>query len=143
MVREFTRLALVALVGVLCASTSKAQTSLPRIFPGGIVNAASFTPAPNNPASPCSLISIFGENLAVGSGGASVIPLPRNINGTQVFISNIASPLFFVSPSQINAQVPCEIPPGSTVNVVVQVDGVTSPAESLQVQAATPGVFSM
>ncbi|MCZ6750197.1 MAG: hypothetical protein O7E51_00025 [Acidobacteria bacterium] len=143
MMRWITRLALVALVGVLYVSHANAQGALPIISSGGIVNAASFTPAPNNPASPCALISIFGESLAAGSDSATMIPLPRSINGTQVFINNIASPLIFVSPSQINAQVPCEVTPGSTINVFVQVGSLPGPLEALQIQAATPGVFSV
>lgn len=143
MMRWYTRLALVALAGMLYASHSKAQSGLPRISSGGIVNAASFTPAPNNPASPCALISIFGENLASGTDSATTIPLPSSLIGTQVFINNVASPLIFVSPSQINAQVPCEVTPNSSVNDFVQVGSFPGPLEVLQIQAAAPGVFSV
>lgn len=136
-------LCLAILVGPFCWDSSRAQTLSPRIFPGGIVNAASFAAAPNNPSSPCALVSIFGENLAIATGSATAVPLPRDINSTQVLVNNIAAPLIYVSPSQINAQVPCEAIPGSTARVVVQVTGIASPPEPLRVEVAAPGVFTV
>ena len=115
----------------------------PIIGAGGIVNAASFVAAPNNTAAPGALISIFGADLATETGFAGQLPLPTDINGTRVLVNNIPAPLIFVSPVQINAQMPIalEIPVGSGANVVVQVAGRPDSApEPILVELVSPGI---
>ncbi len=126
-------------------AVSMAPSGTPaRLFAGGIVNAASFAPAPNNTAAPGALISIFGENLAPSPGGATALPLPTDINGTRVLVNNVPAPLIFVSPGQINAQAPFEAAAGSTANVVVQVAGRPNSApEPLRVETVSPGIFTL
>src|ERR1039458_1003187 len=90
----------------LYANTGTAQTTIPTISSGGIVNAASLAADTTNLAAPGSMISIFGKNLARATASANGSPLPYNISGTVVQIGNVFAPLLFVSPTQINAQVP-------------------------------------
>jgi len=114
-----------------------------RIFSSGIVHAASFAGAPN-PASPGALGSAFGENMAKGRLLADSLPLPTNLDGTQVIVNNLPAPLLFISPGQINFQIPFETAAGAPINVVVKVpDQPDSPAESLSVQATAPGLFTV
>jgi hypothetical protein len=74
---------------------------LPSIVPGGIVNAASYL----QPVSPGSVISIFGSNLADGEYRALTTPLPPTLGGASVSVNGTPAPLFYVSPTQINAQI--------------------------------------
>lgn len=122
--------------------TSTGSATGPAIFSRGILNAASLDPASSDVAAPGSLISIFGINLATTTTGSGPAPLPRQLSGTSVLIGGLSAPLLLVSPSQINAQVPYEIQPGSTVDVVVNVNGVTSAPEGLRVATAAPGLFT-
>ena len=69
-----------------------AQQTTPRLKEGGVVNGASFAPAPA-PVSPGSIVSVFGENLANGTAGAESVPLPADLNGTQVLMNGIPAPL--------------------------------------------------
>ncbi len=83
----------------------------PVIFPDGVVNAASYqagniTQQDGTSLSGGSIISIFGQNLAYTPQTATVVPLPTLLGGTSVTVGGIAAPLFFVSPGQINAQMP-------------------------------------
>ena len=119
------------------------QGIVPVIFSDGIINAASLVPAPDNKAAPGALISIFGTNLATTTADATAAPLPRDLGGTSVIIANIAAPLLLVSPTQINAQVPFEIQPGTAVNVVVVVNGRSSAPEPLELAAGAPGIFTV
>lgn len=112
-------------------------TAPPTISAGGVVNAASFTPK----VAPGALVSIFGNDMATGTVSASSVPLPTELAGTSVKIGGKDAPLVFVSAGQINAQVPFEVAEGSNVPVVVKVNGVSSPAGSVAVMAAAPGVF--
>ena len=118
-------------------------TPVPTIDATGIVGAGGSTPAITQ-LSPGGFATIFGTNFAP-AGTFATAPGPAwttklanvcvNINNTPAFIT-------FVSPSQINLQVP-DIPVG--VNVTVQVvsncgaaDEVTSGLRSVASLAATP-----
>jgi tetratricopeptide (TPR) repeat protein len=54
---------------------------------------------------PGSLVSIYGRDLAETRTAASA-PLPVRLGGASVVIGGLPAPLLFVSPDQINAQVP-------------------------------------
>ncbi len=114
-------------------------TARPSISPGGVVNGASFAPAPI-PVAPGSIISIFGVNLAATTAAASEIPLPTELAGTSVRINGEAAPIFFVSPGQINAQLPFEVAPGPA-SAVVRTPAGESAAQTFNVDAKAVGIF--
>src|SRR5687767_1218789 len=68
----------------------------------GVLNGASFTQT----IAPGAIISIFGTALARGTASASSLPLPTSLEGTSVMVGGQPIPLFFVSTTQINAQLP-------------------------------------
>jgi uncharacterized protein (TIGR03437 family) len=100
-IRMFSRLSCLFLVSALAFS----QTT-PQIQASGIVNAASYA----QPISPGSLVTIFGTNLAVSKMAAESTPLRTELVGTSVLVNGIKAPLMFVSPGQINLQVPSSLP---------------------------------
>jgi len=55
---------------------------------------------------PGSLVSIYGSDLAASTQSAGAPPLPLTLSGASVIIGGQAAPLLYVSPKQINAQVP-------------------------------------
>ena len=69
----------------------------------GVVNGASFS---NQPITAGLMGSIFGTNLAFFTLTANSVPLPTTLGGSSIQIDGVAAPLFFVSPGQINFQVP-------------------------------------
>ncbi len=85
----------------------------PELAPGGPVNSGSFTPQ----LAPGSLISVFGINLASGHLRAAGFPLPAELDGVVVTWNDQPLPLLFVSPRQINAQLPYGIEGEGTVRV--------------------------
>ena len=91
--------------------------------------------------SPGSLASMFGVNLAKDTVVANSLPLPTNLGGVQVFVGGTASPLFFVSPGQINFQVPVETS-GTTVAMAVSSAGVRGPDSPVRIAAEAPGIFT-
>jgi uncharacterized protein (TIGR03437 family) len=108
------------------------------IADGGIVNAASSQPL----VAPGSLVSIYGTNLAKETGNATETPLPLTLNGSAVLINGNAVPLLFVSPTQINAQVPFEATLGRAT-VVVKANGHTSAPAAVEVRATAPGILTI
>src|SRR5260370_2827290 len=102
--------------GVLVLFTSLLPAQPPVVSSGGVVNAASFTA----PVAPGALISIFGVNLAPQIAAASQIPLSTLLAGVSVrFDNNVFAPLLFVSPTQVNPQLPWERVWNGNVTLVV------------------------
>jgi len=121
--------------------TPQAGASAVQAYELRAVNAASFVP---NDIAPGSLISIFGTNLAGSTAYASSLPLPTTLANVNVKINGIDAPLLYVSPYQVNLQVPFEIAPGN-VTITATLNGVTSltPPISTTVSAASPGIFAV
>lgn len=111
--------------------------SSPRISANGVANGASFSA---EAVAPSSIISVFGTDLAPTTLKATGTPLPTILAGTSVSINGRSAPLFFVSPSQINAQLPFETAPGAAM-AVVSVGGLASSPATFSVRAAAPGIF--
>jgi uncharacterized protein (TIGR03437 family) len=113
----------------------------------GVVNGASFAAAPDNFVAPNSIISIFGVDLSlqtkqVSEGDLVRGRLPLVLGGVQVRIGEIPAPLYFVSPYQINAQVPSEMVPGEWSLTVVRENLSGENAAKVKVRAAAPGLFT-
>ena len=99
--------AALALTLLMATMVKPAQPqALPQVTSAGVVNAASYA----QPISPGSIVSIFGTGLANSIATASSIPLPTELAGSSVTVNGIKAPLFFVSPNQINLQVPSSVP---------------------------------
>lgn len=115
----------------------------PSVTDGGVVNAASL--ARGQPVAPGSLVSIFGAGLT-SSQVAGSIPLPNSLGGVSVTFNGIAAPLYFVSPQQVNVQVPWAALSGGastgTASVVVRRGEAASQASLVQVSSASPGIFA-
>jgi uncharacterized protein (TIGR03437 family) len=106
-----------------------------------VTNAASYSP---NGVAPGGLVALWGNNLASGvaTAPAGVYPWPQTIAGTSVTMNGLPAPLYFVSPGQVNAQVPFELAPGSAMAEVTSPAGVTTWIPTT-VQTAGPGIFTL
>jgi uncharacterized protein (TIGR03437 family) len=105
----------------------------------GIANSASFGGAPFSPGE---LISIFGASLAP----ATAVAVPNDVliepvlGNTRVLVDSVPVPVLAVSPGQVNAVL--DAAPGSSVQVVVEVDGVSSLPMTVPVVSSAPGIFT-
>ncbi len=57
-----------------------------------------------------------------------------------VIIGGIAAPFYFVSPGQINAQVPFELKSGPSYQLIVSANGALSTPNPIQLAADAPGI---
>ena len=112
-------------------------SSEPSIADGGIVDAAQFQPV----LARGGIGSIFGSNLADEVSIARDTPLPTELDGARVEVNGVLAPLFFVSPSQFNFQMPFEAPPSGQVEVRVILDGEPSPPVTATLADYAPAVF--
>ena len=124
---------------LVCLPAVHLQSQTPAVSPGGVVDAASFVA----PIVPGSLVSIFGSNLAPAADSATTIPLPASLDNVTVRFNGISAPLLFVSPKQINAQLPWEAPSSGAVNVVVTNGGTASAPQTVQVASLSPAVYGI
>ena len=128
---------LIALYCLLAGcSPLSAQGAAPTITPGGVVNAADYTPE----VAPGIIIAVFGNSLAAKVSSAAVTPLPTVLDGTAVEVNGQAIPLFFVSPGQINAQMPFGV--SGQVQVRVSTAAGVSAAAPVTVAASAPRLFT-
>jgi uncharacterized protein (TIGR03437 family) len=114
----------------------------PAVNSRGVVNAASFASGPISVAAG-GLISIFGTQMANETAAAVSLPLPTSLGGVRVEIDGNDAPLLFVSPDQINAQVPVEVSGRSIATLSILLNGVRSSSTLLTVAPAAPGIFTV
>jgi uncharacterized protein (TIGR03437 family) len=122
----------VQLVGKVTANAA------PLLTPHGTVHA--FAPLVGAPLAPGDIAAIYGSNLAIITGVPNVVPLPTEVNGTQVLIGGIKAPIYFTSDGQVNAQIPYELEPNKQYQVIVAANGALSTPDSIQVSAVVPGL---
>jgi uncharacterized protein (TIGR03437 family) len=113
----------------------------PAISAGGVVNGASF--ARDRVVAPGGIVAIFGERFSELADRASSLPLPTTLADSQVLVNGQQlAPLFFMSPGQINAQMPFGLSETSAAITVVS-GGVRGLTETVQLAAEAPGIFTI
>jgi uncharacterized protein (TIGR03437 family) len=112
---------------------------VPFIAPAGVKNAVGDTP--DAVVAPGSIISIFGESLAPGVEIGRVNPLSQSLAGVTITVEDRILPLLFVSPQQINAQLPSDLPIGNH-SLIVHSDGQADLPGSFTAVRNAPGLFN-
>jgi uncharacterized protein (TIGR03437 family) len=118
-------------------TVKQAGTGQPGIFPEGIGAA---TGSGFRAVAPGSIISIYGQGLTGQTASAPDMPLPRELAGVRVSVNGTAAPLFFVSPGQINIQLPWDTPLGTARLTVDSAAG--SFPQDFEVASRSPSLFA-
>ncbi len=94
--------------------------------------------------SPRSIASLYGSNLAgVTSVADSAPPLPFSLGGTTMTVAGNPVPFFFVSPNQINFQVPFVPITGPTAVQATITTGLLSTTTTLTLTPYSPALFAI
>ncbi|MGA3205472.1 MAG: hypothetical protein ABSF12_23490, partial [Bryobacteraceae bacterium] len=115
----------------------------PVIFEGGIVNAATYA---GGGVAPGEVVAIFGQNLGPVAGLSNQVSagvVPNSLSGARVWFDGIAAPVLYAGAGQLNVLAPYEIAGQTSTSVRVEYLGVFSPAVSVPVLAAQPGIFTL
>lgn len=112
----------------------------------GVISASAYGAFPS--IAPGTWVEIYGSNLETNPqariwGGADFtgINAPTTLGGTTVTIGGRLAFIDYVSPTQVNAQVPSDVPP-EPQPVVVTTAGGSSAAYTVQVNPIQPGLLA-
>ena len=113
----------------------------------GIVAATSAANYQPQNLAAASLGSLFGANLATDTKAAESLPLPTTLAGSSVFIKDglgneYLANMLYASPSQINFQMPANVPTGAATIYVVTNGNIHS-SGTINVSNTSPGLFSV
>ena len=100
-----------------------------------VVSAADLNPG----LAPGGLISLFGQALSPINLATKEIPLPTALGDSCLTVNGLSVPMLFVSPAQINAQLPFETI--GNVTMVLRTPGGVSDNFNLVVIPGAPGIF--
>jgi adhesin/invasin len=101
-----------------------------------VTNSASFASG----GSPSAVQTVFGSYLAGSTQSSTTFPLPTSLAGTSVLVNGIIAPLYYVSPTQINFQMPLVTLPGPARVAVMTRAGASTPVTPL-ITAVQPGLY--
>jgi uncharacterized protein (TIGR03437 family) len=134
--------------GAIRKLTPAAPGNVPTVGAGGVTEGAGYQAV----VSPGGIASLFGTNLAATAAGASSIPLHGLLDNVAVVITQYVEPyfgstflsgLFYLSPGQINFQVPWELAASTPTQIVVISPAGTSSQQTVTAKAVSPGIFSI
>jgi uncharacterized protein (TIGR03437 family) len=113
---------------------------------GANLTIASATAGQVEPFAAESIVSVYGADLAVSTAQAS-LPLGTSLAGTTVMVTDSAAVsrpalLFYVSPAQINCEIPAGAAVGPATVSVTNINGVTQSA-TIQIGTVSPGLFTL
>jgi uncharacterized protein (TIGR03437 family) len=100
-----------------------------------VVNAADFSSS----IAPGGLISVFGEQLSPVNLATKEVPLPTALADSCLTVNGLPVPVLFVSPGQVNAQIPFEMI--GDVAMVLRTPGGVSDNFNLTILPGAPAVF--
>jgi uncharacterized protein (TIGR03437 family) len=86
-----------------------------------------------------SIATIFGTNLTTQTLTATTLPLPMSLGGVSVSIGGMGAALYYVSPTQVNIEMPADLPTG-TATLMVNANGATTTL-AVQIAAISPSIF--
>jgi uncharacterized protein (TIGR03437 family) len=87
------------------------------------------------------LMTVLGSNLSGTNQATNELPLPTVINDSCLTENGAPVPMLFVSPGQVNAQMPAQA--GGSVSLVMHTPGGVSNTFLLNVSSTAPSVFSI
>jgi uncharacterized protein (TIGR03437 family) len=130
------------------------QTAIMNLTVSGVTvlpwNFASSVPPPNitsvvnagnygSDVAPGGLISVFGTNLSPVNMATSEIPLPTALANSCLSVDGLPVPILFVSPTQVNAQMPFQAV--GDVTLILRTPGGISNNFNLVIEPNAPSVF--
>jgi uncharacterized protein (TIGR03437 family) len=120
------------------AGTITPNVQAPSLAPQGILHV--FNPQTGGALAPGAIVQIYGSNLTAREIIPGALPLPPLFNNTAVLINGTPAPLYYISPGQINAQIPFELNGSNQYEVVVANNGLLTSPQTIDLAPVAPGI---
>ena len=120
---------------VTVSVSGSGSTAKPSI--AGLANGASFKIS----YAPGMILSVFGSQLAPNVATASSVPLPVSMAGVAATVNGVAAPLYYVSPGQVNLQIPYDTAVNSPATLTINNNGQIT-THQINLSSAAPGIFT-
>ena len=119
-------------------------SATPSMQPGAVISASGY--GAFTMAAPGSWIEIYGSSLARNTRQWSAadftgVNAPTSLDGTSVSIGGQAAVVAYISPTQVNAQVPSNVGPGPQQVRVTTAAGISAPF-TLKLNTTQPGLWA-
>jgi uncharacterized protein (TIGR03437 family) len=90
------------------------------------------------------IMSVFGATLSPAGTAQSAgnVPLPVTMAGVAATVNGIAAPLYYVSPGQLNIQIPWQTAVNTKATLVINNNGQQAISAPFSVVASSPGIFA-
>jgi uncharacterized protein (TIGR03437 family) len=126
--------------GLLFSATI--TTAIPQLMISGIGNSAAYSPGSS--VAPGSIATVMGSFLSVSTSIAPPgQPWPTSLAGLSMSFGGIQAPLYYVSPAQVNLQVPWELGANTNTIATATIGAQASASQTLYLAPFSPGLFSM
>jgi uncharacterized protein (TIGR03437 family) len=124
-------------------ATWTSQLSIPFTGPQVHVTISSISNAASGQQTyaPGEIVAVYGTGFANFAQTSSALPLPEFLAGFEATINGNNAPIYYVSPTQVNIQIPYETTTGRA-NLVLGNSYENAPNFILNVASAAPGIFT-
>jgi uncharacterized protein (TIGR03437 family) len=114
------------------------ENNVPILARNGTIH--NLNPKLGGPLSPGVVASVFGSGLASVTESTGQVPLLTAYKGTSVIVGPFDVPLYFVSPGQVNVQLPSELTANRQYSIVVAANNALTLPDTVDVVPVQPGV---
>jgi uncharacterized protein (TIGR03437 family) len=134
-----------ATVAIQSPGAAPQTVSVPVMFvlggsAGTSITGAATVGSTQTTGSPGMLFSVYGTQLAGATQALTSNPLPYSVGGVSATVNGVAAPLSYVSPGQINLQIPYEAGAGPAVLGIDNNGQIAGFA--FQIAASAPSIFA-
>jgi len=128
--------------GTFASGTASVTVTVATVSASGTPSVTSLTNGASFRTSyaPGMILTVFGTNLSTITGSAPRVPLPTSLGGVSATINGVIAPIYYVSPGQLNLQIPYETVVNSNATLVLSNNGQTT-STTFRAAAAAPGIF--
>lgn len=138
--------ALTPVTAQFVGSINQNTSSPPTLYPNGALH-IDFTAAEavqlGGGLAPGNASQVYGTGLSCAQSGCSTgttVPLPTQFNGTFLLVGGLSAPLYYVSPTLINVQIPFELAPNQQYAAIASVNGALTLPETIDLVPMQPGM---
>jgi uncharacterized protein (TIGR03437 family) len=112
---------------------------VPQISASGVVNDASY----ESPLVPGSIAAVFGDFFLTAGTSNTEVPLVTSLQNLSFQFGTNAAPLYYVSGTQVNLQVPWELAGQTSAALTPTLNGTAGASETVTVAPYAPAIFTL